>query len=195
PLHTNLFGAGLQLPWLRGAPGAIGVLTAVLYPYVYVLGRSAFLGQSRSSIEAARSLGLGYGRALRRVALPMARPALAAGVALAVREALADFGAVDLLGFRALTSAIFRVWYGAFDEAAALQLATVLITLSLLLVAAERVLRGRARYVQTLAQSDEVTPVRLSGWRGWLAAGIPTILLLVVFLLPCIQLVAWSIEK
>ena len=107
------------------------MLTLVLYPYVYTLGRSAFLGQSRQSLEAARTLGLTHGRAVRRVALPLARPALGAGVALAVMEALADFGAVNLLGYRALTDAIYRVWYGTFDQAAALQLATVLVGLAL----------------------------------------------------------------
>ena len=75
----------------------------MLYPYVYVLGRSAFLGQSRQSLEAARSLGRSYGQAVWRVAVPLARPALAAGTALAVMEALADFGTVNLLGVQALT--------------------------------------------------------------------------------------------
>lgn len=193
PLHTNLFGSGLQLPGLRGAPGAIGVLTAVLYPYVYVLGRSAFLGQSGQPLEVARSLGRTYGQAVRSVALPMARPALAAGVALAVMEALADFGAVNLLGFQALTSAIYRVWYGAFDEAAALQLASVLVALTTVLVVAERMLRGRARYHQALAGSAIDRP-RLRGWRAWVATGVPSLLLLVVFVVPVVQLVVWSVE-
>ena len=87
PLQSSLFGAGLALPGLRGPVGAIGTLSATLYPYVYVLGRSAFLGQSRQSLEVARSLGRSYGRAVWTVALPLARPALAAGAALAVMEA------------------------------------------------------------------------------------------------------------
>lgn len=194
PLQSNLFGGGLRLPGLRGASGAIGVLTAVLYPYVYVLGRSAFLGQSRSTLEAARSLGRTYGQAVRSVALPMARPALAGGVALAVMEALADFGAVNLTGFQTLTAAIYRVWYGAFDDAAARQLATVLIALTALLVVTERALRGRARYDQSLARGDAVVRRRLRGWRAWAATGASVGLLLVVFILPVVQLVAWSVE-
>ena len=166
----------------------------MLYPYVYILGRSAFLGQSRQAIESARSLGLSYGQAVRRVALPLARPALAGGAALAVMEALADFGAVDLLGIQALTSAIYRVWYGAFDQAAALQLATVLVGLALTMVTIERLLRGRARYHQALGAGDAVAPRRLRGWRGWLAAAPGTLVLLVVFAIPVVQLVAWSIE-
>lgn len=194
PLQSSLFGAGLQLPGLRGPVGAIGVLSATLYPYVYVLGRSAFLGQSRQALEAARSLGRGYGQAVRAVALPLARPALAAGAALAVMEALADFGTVNLLGYQTLTDAIYRVWNGAFDTAAALQLATVLVGLALLMLAAERVLRGRARYHQTLARGDAVHPRRLRGWRAAVAAGVPTLLLAAVFVLPLLQLLAWSVE-
>ena len=194
PLQSSLFGSGLQLPGLRGPVGAICVLTAVLYPYVYVLGRSAFLGQSRQSLEAARSLGRSYGQAVRSVALPLARPALAAGGALVVMEALADFGAVNLLGYQALTDAIYRVWYGAFDRQAALQLATVLVALALLMVAAERLLRGRARYHQTLARGDLVVPRRLRGWRAAVATALPLLLLAVVFALPVVQLLAWSVE-
>lgn len=194
PLQTSLFGGGLRLPGLRGAAGAIVILTAVLYPYVYVLGRSAFLSQSRQSMEAARGMGRTYGQAIRQVAVPLARPALAGGAALAVMEALADFGAVDLLGFRALPTAIYRVWYGTFDRAAALQLATVLVSLALTMVAVERLLRGRARYHQALGRGDAVSPVRLTGWRGWLAAAPGSLLLVVIFVVPVAQLVAWSVE-
>ena len=194
PLQTNLLGGGLRIPGLRTPGGAVVVLTCVLYPYVYVLGRSAFMGQSRQSIEAARSLGRTYGQAVRGVALPLARPALAAGVVLAVMEALADFGAVDLLGVQALTSAIYRVWYSAFDQDAALQLATVLVGLALSLVAIERLLRGRARFHQQLGRGDAIVPRRLHGWRGWVALAPGCVLLAVVFVLPVAQLASWSLE-
>jgi iron(III) transport system permease protein len=194
PLQSNLLGDGLRIEGIRSPLGAVVVLTAVLYPYVYVLGRSAFLGQSRQAIESARSLGLSYGQAVRRVALPLARPALAGGAALAVMEALADFGAVDLLGVQALTSAIYRVWYGAFDQAAALQLATVLVGLALTMVTIERLLRGRARYHQALGAGDAIQPRKLTGPSRWLAAVPGALLLLVVFALPVAQLVAWSVE-
>jgi iron(III) transport system permease protein len=193
PLQSSLFG-GLRVPGIRTTLGGICILTAVLYPYVYVLGRSAFLGQSRQALEAARSLGRTRWGAIRSVALPLARPALAGGVALAVMEALADFGTVNLLGIRALTNAIYRVWNGAFDEASALQLATVLLTLTLALVTIERLLRGRARYHQSLARGDAVAPQPLHGWRRWAAPVLPCALLAVVFVLPVIQLLAWSTE-
>jgi iron(III) transport system permease protein len=194
PLQSNLFGGGLEIPGIRSTFGAICILTAVLYPYVYVLGRSAFLGQSRQTMEAARSLGRSYGQTVRTVAVPLARPALAAGAALAVMEALADFGTVNLLGVQALTSSIYRVWNGAFDEAAGLQLATVLLTVTLMIVTVERLLRGRARYQQSLARGDAVEPLRLRGVRAATAAIPGWLLLVVVFFLPVSQLVAWSVE-
>jgi iron(III) transport system permease protein len=186
---------GRLLPDVRTTAGTIAVLTLVLYPYVYVLGRSAFLGQSRQALDAARTLGLSYRAAVRRVALPLARPALAAGVALAVMEALADFGAVNLLGYRALTDAIYRVWYGTFDRAAALQLASVLVALTLSLVVLERLLRGRARYHQALARGQAVVPRRLHGPAAWLATAVPVTLLGVVVLAPLVQLVVWSVRS
>ncbi len=198
PLQTSLravFGEGFQLPEIRSAPGAILVLTLVLYPYVYVLGRAAFLDQSRETFEAARTLGMRHRGAIRRVALPLARPALAAGAALAVMEALADFGAVNLLNYRAMTDAIYRVWYGAFDQTAALQLATLLVSLTLSLVAVERLLRGRARYHGALIRGEAVVPKRLHGVRAVVATALPVALLLVVIGAPLAQLIAWSIDS
>ena len=186
---------GVQLPEIRSTAGAIAVLTLVLYPYVYVLGRSAFLDQSRDTFEAARSLGLSQGQAILRLALPLARPALAAGGALAVMEALADFGAVNLLNYRAMTDAIYRVWYGAFDRAAALQLATVLVSLTVSLVLLERMLRGRARYHGALARGEAVVPRRLRGPRAWLATALPVLLLLLVLAGPLVQLAVWSVQS
>jgi iron(III) transport system permease protein len=109
-------------------------------------------------------------------------------------EALADFGTVDLLGVQALPSAIYRVWNGAFDQAAALQLATVLVGLALTMVVIERALRGRARYHQALGRGDAVVPRPLGGWRRWVAPVPGAVLLAVVFVLPVAQLVAWSVE-
>jgi len=186
---------GVRLPELRSTGGTIAVLTLVLYPYVYVLARSAFLGQSRQAFEVARTLGYSHGAAVRRVALPLARPALAGGVTLAVMEALADFGAVNLLNYRALTDAIYRVWYGTFDQAAALQLASVLVTLALALVALEQLMRGRARYAQALARGDAVTPRRLRGPAAYLAAAGPLVLLAAVVAGPVVQLLVWAVQS
>ncbi len=191
-LLRSVLGPDFQLPEIRSTGGTITVLTLVLYPYVYVLGRSAFMGQSRDTIEAARTLGLSHATAIRRVALPLARPALAAGVALAVMEALADFGAVNLLNYRAMTDAIYRVWFGTFDKAGALQLASVLVTFTLSLVALERLLRGRARYHGALARGEAVVPRRVSGMRGMALALVPISLLLIVLVAPLVQLAIWA---
>jgi iron(III) transport system permease protein len=197
PLQQALravLGEGFRLPEVRSTAGTITVLTLVLYPYVYVLGRAAFLDQSRETLEAARTLGLGHRRAVLRVALPLARPALAAGAALAVMEALADFGAVNLLGYRAMTDAIYRVWYGAFDQAAALQLSTVLVGLTVSLLALERLLRGRARYHGALVRGEAVVPRRLGGAAAALATAIPCLVVALVVVLPVAQLLVWSAE-
>jgi iron(III) transport system permease protein len=180
---------------LRTPLGGIVVLSAVLYPYVYLLARAAFVGQSRSLLEAARSLGHGYLRSIARVALPLARPALAAGVALAVMEAVADFGTVNLLGIRAFTDAIYRVWYGAFDRQGALQLGTMLLGLTLLLAMLERLSRRRSAYAQEGGRGRDVPLRRLRGVRAALALGLPCALLAVVFVGPVVQLVVWSVRS
>jgi iron(III) transport system permease protein len=189
-----VLGEGARLPDLRTPGGTVLVLTVVLYPYVFLLARAAFVGQSRRLLEVARSLGLSQPRAIVRVALPLARPALAAGTALAVMEALADFGAVNLLGYRALTDAIYRVWYGAFDRTAALQLGTVLLGLVLLLVGVERASRRRGGVAQATGRGDEVARRRLRGVRAAAALALPSLLLAAVVAGPVVQLVAWSVQ-
>jgi iron(III) transport system permease protein len=191
----TLFALGLDVPGIRSTLGAICVFTLVLYPYVYLLARAAFLSQSRTLLEAARGLGLSRGRAILRVGLPMARPAIFGGVALALMEALADFGTVNLLGVRTFTDAIYRVWFNAFDRDAAMQLATLLVSVTLTLLALERLARGRARHAQLAARGDVVRPVRLRGLAAAAAALVPLVLVGVVVLAPLAQLGAWSVES
>ncbi len=184
----------VALPQLRSTVGAIVVLTLVLYPYVYLLARVAFVSQSRGLLEAARSLGHSQLDAIVRIALPLARPALAGGVALAVMEALADFGAVNLLNYRALTDAIYRVWYGAFDRTAALQLGAVLLGLVALLLAVEHLAR-RGRSMEQPAATGDVARRRLTGARALVATAVPSLLLAVVVVAPVVQLGAWAIAS
>jgi iron(III) transport system permease protein len=191
----TLFALGFDLPGIRSTLGAICVFTLVLYPYVYLLARAAFLSQSRTLLEAARGLGLSRGRAILRVGLPMARPAIFGGVALALMEALADFGTVNLLGVRTFTDAIYRVWFNAFDRDAAMQLATLLVSVTLTLLALERLARGRARHAQLAARGDAVRPVRLRGLAAAAATLVPLALVGGVVLAPLAQLGAWSLES
>ena len=191
----SAFGPGATLPDPRSALGAVVVFTLVLYPYVYLLARGAFLSQSRTLIEQAQALGLSQGRAILKVAVPLARPAVMGGVALALMEALADFGTVNLLGVQTFTNAIYKVWFGAFDRDAALQLATLLMTVTLTLLLLERLARGRRRYSEDVARGRALEPVRLRGWRAFLAAAVPLTLVGCVVAAPVAQLVAWSVRS
>jgi len=190
----TLFALGLDVPGIRSTGGAIVIFTLVLYPYVYLLGRAAFLAQSRTLLEAARGLGLSRGRAIGRVALPLARPAILGGVALALMEALADFGTVNLLGVRTFTDAIYRVWFIAFDRDAAMQLATLLVSVTLALLVLERLARGRARHAQLAAQGELLPPIRLRGVAAALAVAGPLVLVGVVVAAPLAQLTVWAVE-
>jgi iron(III) transport system permease protein len=189
----TLFALGLDVPGIRSELGAVCVFTLVLYPYVYLLARAAFLAQSRTLLEAARGLGLSRRAAVLRVAIPLARPAILAGVALALMEALADFGTVNLLGVRTFTDAIYRVWFTALDRDAAMQLATLLVSITLTLLLLERLARGRARY--EAAGGDVVAPVRLHGPAAVAAAALPLCLVGLVVVAPLAQLAAWSVES
>jgi iron(III) transport system permease protein len=191
----TLFALGLKVPGIRSTLGAVCIFTLVLYPYVYLLARAAFLSQSQTLLEAARGLGLSRARAILRVGIPLARPAILGGVALALMEALADFGTVNLLGVRTFTDAIYRVWYEAFDREAAMQLATLLVSVTLTLLALERLARGRARHAQLAARGDIVRPVRLRGPAALAAVVLPLVLAGLVVGAPLVQLGVWSVQS
>jgi iron(III) transport system permease protein len=191
----TLFALGLEVPGIRSELGAVCVFTLVLYPYVYLLARAAFLAQSRTLLEAARGLGYSRRASVARVAIPLARPAILGGVALALMETLADFGTVNLLGVRSFTDAIYRVWFTALDRDAAMQLATLLVSITLTLLLLERLARGRARYHQHVAGGNVVAPVRLHGFAAVAAAAFPLALVGVVVAAPLAQLTAWSVQS
>jgi iron(III) transport system permease protein len=186
---------GLSLTTVRSSLGAVVIFTLVLYPYVYLLARTAFLSQAGDLMEAARGLGLTRGRAIARIAIPMARPAIAGGLALALMEALADFGTVNLLGVQTFTNAIYKVWFGAFDRDAALQLGTMLVSVTLLLLLLERASRGRARYGQGATGGRAQRPVRLGGVAAAAALLGPLALIAAVVLAPLAQLGVWSVDS
>jgi iron(III) transport system permease protein len=183
-------------PWLtidaRGYGGVVVAMTLVFYPYVYLLARSAFTEQGAATLETARSLGCTRWQAFRQITLPMARPALVAGTALAMMEALADFGTVATFGYRTLTEAIYRVWYGMFDRIAATQLASLLLLVALGLVVLERSLRGRARFTQSRRRGHGVTLAPLRGGRAVAATVTCAVVLGLAFVLPVTQLLVWA---
>jgi iron(III) transport system permease protein len=187
-------GAGARLPEIRSYAGVVVMMTLVFYPYVYLLARVAFREQGAAAVETARTLGRSRGAAFLRITVPMARPALVAGVALAMMEALADFGTVSIFGYRTLTEAIYRVWYGMFDRIAATQLASVLLLFAAGLLLLERHSRGRARFTQTGRRGPVVEPARLCGWRSAGATGACVGVLALAFLLPVGQLAWWAAD-
>lgn len=197
PLQTALrawLGPGQWLPPIRSTGGVVAVMTLALYPYVYMLARSAFLGQGRSQLEAARALGYRPREAFLRVAIPGARPAIAAGIGLALMEALADFGTVATFNFDTFTTAIYKTWFGFFKVEAAAQLASLLLLLVALGVFGERKLRGRARYVASGAPARD-TPIRLRGARAWAASGVCALVFALGFGIPMAQLALWVVPN
>jgi len=188
PLQTMLretFGWGrgdYWFPEIRSLGGASLMFICVLYPYVYLLARTAFLERGSGTFEAARSLGLSSWQAFYRVSLPLARPALAAGVALVLMETLADYGTVAYFAVPTFTTGIYRAWFALGDRVAAAQLAGALLTFVLCLLALERISRGRARFHETGRRRSERRS--LEGARAWLASLVCLLPLLLGFLLP-----------
>ena len=139
-------------PQIRSLGGAIALLTLTLYPYVYLLTRVAFLEQSTCTLEASRSLGANPWRSFFTIALPLARPAIMAGLALALMETLNDFGTVQYFGVDTFTTGIYRTWFGMGERVAAAQLAAVLLLFILWLILLELWSRRQAKYYQTTSQ-------------------------------------------
>ncbi|MGH8618888.1 MAG: ABC transporter permease [Burkholderiales bacterium] len=170
-------------PDIRSLSGAIAMFSFALYPYVYLLARTAFLNQSRAALEAGRLLGYGRWGSFFRVALPLARPAIAAGVALALMETLADFGTVSYFAVQTFTTGIFRAWQSLQDKVAAAQLATCLLGFVALVLLVERLSRGRARYHNTSSRAS-LPPQRLRGAAAALACAACAAPIVFGFLLP-----------
>ncbi|MCV6615079.1 MAG: iron ABC transporter permease [Cellvibrionaceae bacterium] len=188
----DLFGQDFRLPNIRSAPGVALVMSSVLYPYVYMLSRSAFLSQGRGLVDAARTLGRTPWQALWQVALPMARPAIAAGVALALMETLADFGAVAVFNYDTFTTAIYKSWFGFFNLPAAAQLASVLLLFVALALFAEQRARGGGRLYQ--APKRERERFKLRGAKAWVASAYCGLVFVLAFVIPVGQLLLWLLE-
>lgn len=157
-------------PEVRSLTGAVLILSAVLYPYVYLSARASFVQQSVCVLEVARTLGRTSAGTFWSVALPLARPALAAGVALALMECLNDLGAVQYLGVSTLTVSIYVTWLQRSSLAGAAQIALVALLVVLVLLAAERAARGRSQFHHTTGRYRSIPFSDLEGWRGLAAA-------------------------
>ncbi len=193
PVQTALRGAfGWQagdyhFPEIRSLPGAAAMFTCVLYPYVYLLARVAFLEQSPSLVDAGRTLGLSPTRAFLRLSLPLARPAIAAGAALACMETLADFGTVSYFGVQTFTTGIFRAWLSMGEPVAAAKLSMMLLAFVGALLWVERLARRRARFHQgSVPRTRERVRLRGAPLAGALAVCVAP--LVAGFLLPGVLL-------
>ena len=173
PVQTwmrEMTGWGAQdfrLPEIRSLGGAAMMFTFALYPYVYLLARVAFLEQSASLLEAGRTLGLTPARAFVRVSLPLARPAIAAGAALAMMETLADFGTVSYFGVQTFTTGIFRAWLSMGEPVSAAKLSVLLLVFVAFVLAIELAVRGRERFEQSAA---------VAGRKRWVLRGTTRVL-------------------
>jgi iron(III) transport system permease protein len=198
PLQTTLraltgWGYGdYWFPEVRSLPGAALMLSLVLFPYVYLLTRAAFLSQSLCVLDVSRTLGNGPWRTFFRVALPLARPAIVAGLSLALMETLADYGTVQYFGVSTFTTGIFRTWYGLNSAAGAAQLSAMLLGFVLVLIAIERSSRRQARYHHTSQRHQAIRRHHLRSWWAAGAFGFCLTPLLFGFLIPAGQLAVWA---
>ena len=150
---------------IRNFGGVSLILSLAFYPYVYLMSRSAFMTQGRTAIEAARTLGLSPGKAFFKVALPMARPFIAAGLVLVCMESLADFGAVSIFNYDTFTNAIYKAWFGMFSLESAAQLSSILAIIVLTALVAEQKMRSRMRYTEA-GRSNKTDRLKLTGpWK------------------------------
>ena len=195
PLQVTLretFGwRGALWPDVRSVWGAALVFTVSLYPYVYLLARTALLERVASLMEAARLLGAPLPRRIREVALPLSRPAVAAGVALALMETLADFGVSSYFGIQTFTAGIYKAWLAMDNRIAAAQLATVLLVVVMVLLRLEQRAEQRMRFAQGRVSRQgtaESQPLRLHGGRQMLAWAVCALPVAMGFMLPVLIL-------
>ena len=179
---------------LMSLPGTGAILALALYPYVYLITRTSFMKQSGGVLETARILGKSPWRTFWGIALPIARPAVVAGVTLVLMEVLNEYGAVRYFGITTFTTGIFRAWFSLGDPPAAIRLAGCLLLLVFFLILVERAQRGRARFDSGSATYRPIVRFRLDGWKKWgafAACGLPVVF---GFILPLLQLLAWGLQ-
>lgn len=187
-------GTGNLIPEVRSLWGAVFVLSAALYPYVYLSARASFVQQSVCALEVARTLGRSPMGTFWSVALPMARPALMAGVALVMMECIADLAAVQYLGVPTLTASIFATWLQRSNLGGAAQLAGVLIGLVALVFAIETLARGNAKSHNTTNRFRAIPFHDLEGWKAYAAAALCLVPFILGFAIPAVLLIANAVN-
>ena len=181
-------------PNIRNIYGAIIVFSFTLYPYIYLATRMALINQSRSILEVGKTLGLNKLGIVFKLALPMIRPAIIAGLMLVIMETLSDFGAVEHFAIPTFTTGIFRTWYGLYDLQTAMQLSSLLLIFITFFIFIERLSRKNISYTSGSPIYGEIIKVKLKGYKNILAFLICLIPLLVGFVLPILELSNWAIN-
>jgi len=190
----NLQQSAVLFPNIRNIYGAIIVFAFTLYPYVYLICRTAFLNQSKSMFEVGRTLGLSQTLVFFRLALPLVRPALIAGTMIVAMETLSDFGAVDHFAVSTFTTGIFRTWYGMYDLTTAMQLASMLLIFITFCLIIERTSRRNASY-DSVSSNFKPSPVQkldsLKSFACFLVCFLP---IFIGFLLPILEILNWALS-
>ena len=190
----NLEQNEMLFPNIRNIYGAIIVFSFTLYPYVYLICRTAFLNQSRSMFEVGRTLGLSQASIFLKLALPLVRPALIAGTMIVAMETLSDFGAVDHFAISTFTTGIFRTWYGMYDLTTAMQLASMLLIFITFCLVIERTSRKNANY-STIGSNFKPTQVtRLGSLGSFVCFFVCFIPIFIGFILPILEILNWSLR-
>ena len=192
---SGLSARDYWFPQIRSLTGCAFVMAAALYPYVYLTARAAFSMQSASTLEAAQMLGADRHARFWRIALPSARPAIAAGLALALMETAADYGAADFLGVRTLTVSVYRAWASFGDAAAGARLALILVALTLFLQWLERWQRGAAGFQASTTRWRASPPSQLGGTRALWATFSCALVFGWGFGIPIAHLISIAIES
>lgn len=194
PVFTALRGWGIHITGLeiRSRGGVILVMSLALYPYVYLILRNAFATQGSRALEVAQTLGYSRWQGFWRLALPLARPWVGGAAMLVIMETLADFGAVAIFNYDSFTTAIYSAWFGLHSTATALQLASFLLVIIMLLLWLESGLGVRRRYDH---QEPVQRRIELSRWQAWMATGFAGTVLFFAFVMPVTQLVLWAMQS
>ncbi len=200
PLQTSLRElSGWQyrdywFPEVRSLGGAIAMLSLVLYPYIYLLARSAFIEQSVCVLEVSRTLGCNAFHAFRRIALPLARPAIMVGLSLVVMETLADYGTVQYFGVSTFTTGIFRTWFGLGNSLAAAQLSALLLIFVAVFLYLEKRSRSLARFHHTSSRYSSLMQQQLKKGKGLFALTVCMVPLVLGFIVPVCLLIDWALD-
>ena len=189
----NLESDFIFFPNVRNIYGAIVVFSFTLYPYVYLTTRMAFLNQSRSLMEAGKLLGNSNRLLFFRLAVPLVRPAIIAGLALVIMETLSDFGAVDHFAIQTFTTGIFRTWYGMYDLSTAMQLSSFLFIFVAIFIFLERFERRRMSYSYANSTFKKTDSSSLEGFKNFFAFLFCFLPLFIGFILPIIELLNWAV--